>query len=132
MGVSVSDGVLLGIVSKSKQIANHQEILREALNSTLQKSIVKDNEAKAVCLPNDPYSPSSDYYVGIFWAWSERRALALDDKWLPLFQEKPDAREMIQDPKYQGLQTQIFALLKGYIPDLQTEVVTFYEVRYYS
>lgn len=39
---------------------------------------------------------------------------------------------MIQDQKYQGLRTQIFALLKGYISDLQAEVVTFYEVRYYS
>lgn len=67
MSVSVSDGVLLGIVSKSKQVADHQETLREALNSMLQQSIVKDDEAQAVCLPNDPYSSGSDYYVGIFW-----------------------------------------------------------------
>jgi len=130
MGIYVTDGILLGIIKKPEDIPDkfHEDDILNYLDNIIKLS--QESNAEAICLAND--EENGDYYIGIFWKWSERRAMGLDDKWLPLYVLSSESKSMLQQEKYISLRQKLLENLKSYIPNLVLEDIHFYECRYFS
>lgn len=134
MGVYVADGILLGLVLsgtkiKGKLLDKQDEIIQYLENVV---KISGDADAKAIFCLDNPYESKGNYYIGIFWQWSQRWGMDIDDKWQPLFLLKEKSDEMFSEVKHSKLQEKIFENLNNYIPNIKLEDIKFYEVRYFS
>ncbi len=150
MGIYVSDGILLGIVvpkdrlvKTSNKYVSHGEMLnilsggpKPPENFTLEdadthlSNIIKMNkeEAVSICRLNDPYnSKDPNYYIGIFWEMSNRKAMKLDDKWKPLFLESGDV-----DENKTILKERVFDITSKVVNDLKKAEIKMYEVRFFE
>ncbi len=150
MSVSVSDGILLGavvptsrVIKSSNKYVTHVEMLnilsggeKPAQNFTEEDAIVHLNniikmnaekDAIALASENDPYNKEKTFYIGIFWEWSNRKAMKLDDKWTPLFLEVNGKSE-----EKQILKQRIFEVASKVIKDLKESEIKMYEVRFFE
>ncbi|SRR6266404_8787508 len=149
MSISVSDGILLGaivpksrIIKSSNKYVSSDEMLnilsgskKPDENFTLEdaidhiNNIIKMNgeNATAICDVNDPFNKESDYYVGIFWEWSNRSSMKLDDKWKPLFLEVGE----IEAEKI-TLKQRVFDITSKVVKDLKESEIKMYEVRFFE
>ncbi len=81
-------------------------------------------EVKGMLINNNSYESQSDCYAGIFWEWSNRRTLSIDDQVKNPYVVAPDSNAMLKKETYE--------VLKDYFPGIEPEEIKFYEARLYT
>lgn len=157
MSTYVSDGILLGLVIDKTRIKNasskytsHKDALDILTGGTqnnsnneysltdakqhLQNIIKLNNEnAIAVCEINDPYNSSNaKYYIGIFWEWSNRQAMDLDDKWEPLYSELKNSDQAMKESKNELYRQRVIEIAEKIVNDVEEDEIKLYEVRFFD
>jgi hypothetical protein len=154
MGVYVSDGILLGIVTDPKRIKksnskllDHNEALAVITGAKQNKTsysledaqmhlvnVIKMNneDAKAIVQENNPYETDSDFYLGIFWECSNRRSLNLDNEMKILYKKISKSEQAMKESKNGLLGQRVYEIAHKLIKDLKPEEIQLFEARFFE
>lgn len=131
MGVYVSDGILLGVIIKPERLTKDAD-LEQAFEQIENILKITKEEAEPVANTLDPYSGNSDIAVGVFWEWSTREAMELDNQYKQLYKVQTLAEQTVKKEKYQRLKELLIGTLQKVVADYNSDEITFYEMRRYS